>query len=77
MWHMEFVQEETLSFRFMRFSFAQLHQSMHGQWQRCYGSALLRYLFILHELLCFALNKCFLILNIPRFSSICSEGSIL
>ena len=45
--HMEFTRGETLSFRFIRFCFAQLHQSMRGQWQKCYGSAFMRYLFII------------------------------
>ena len=27
-------------------SFAQLHQSMRGQWQKCYGSAFMKYFFI-------------------------------
>ena len=39
---MEFAQGETLSFRFIWFSFSQLYQSMLGQWQRCYGSAFMR-----------------------------------
>ena len=47
MWHVEFAQGETLSFRSIQFSFAQLHQLMRGQWQKCYGSAFMRYLFIL------------------------------
>ena len=41
-----FAQGETLSFRLIRFSFAQFHQLMHGQWQRCCGSTFMRYLFI-------------------------------
>ena len=35
---MGFEQRETLSFRFIfRLNFTQLHQTMHGKWQKCYA----------------------------------------
>ena len=63
---MEFAQGETSSSKFMRFSFAQLHQSMHGQWQRCYDSTFMRYLFIIIRIIAFSFSKLIHIISFPK-----------
>ena len=48
MYYMEFMQRETLFFRFIFWSnlVQSIKRYMHGQWEKYYGSTFMRYLFI-------------------------------